>query len=102
MSPQLGLQTSYIYMNAFILAFGVWSIICPESIDAISMVCFKNTFVCVCVCEIMYICVQDIYRLQFAKQLHYCTVQIIGTHVLIFIYKCLYTKKYILLLLNLF
>ena len=50
MSPQLGLQTSYIYMNAFILAFGVWSIICPESIDAISMVCFKNTFVCVCVC----------------------------------------------------
>jgi len=29
------LGASYIYMNAFILAFGVWAIVAPESIDAV-------------------------------------------------------------------
>ena len=33
------LSTSYIYMNAFILSFGFWAIVCPESVDAILMVC---------------------------------------------------------------
>ena len=38
MSPQLFWSGSYIYMNSFILAFGVWAIIAPESVDAILMV----------------------------------------------------------------
>lgn len=33
---------SYIYMNAFILAFGVWAIISQESIDAIHMFLILN------------------------------------------------------------
>ena len=32
------LPTAYIYMNAFILAFGVWGIIAPDSVDSIFMV----------------------------------------------------------------
>ena len=36
--PQEFLPFSYIYMNAFVLAFGVWGIIKQESTDAISMV----------------------------------------------------------------
>lgn len=29
--------TSYMYMNAFVLAFGIWAIISPESVDAVLM-----------------------------------------------------------------
>ena len=38
MSPFLFGTGSYIYMNSFILAFGVWAIIASESVDAIFMV----------------------------------------------------------------
>ncbi|KAI0225723.1 Type-1 angiotensin II receptor-associated protein-like [Lamellibrachia satsuma] len=36
------LPTSYIYMNAFILAFGFWAIVTPESTDAILMFLLLN------------------------------------------------------------
>lgn len=36
------LGESYIYMNAFILAFGVWAIISPESVDAMFMFLILN------------------------------------------------------------
>ena len=32
------LPPSYLYMNGFILAIGLWSLICPESVDAMMMV----------------------------------------------------------------
>jgi hypothetical protein len=32
-----------VYMNAFILAFGIWAIVCPESADSVFMAC-----ICVC------------------------------------------------------
>ena len=38
MSPDLFMSAAYIYMNSFILAFGVWAIIAPDSVDAILMV----------------------------------------------------------------
>ena len=38
MSPDLFRSSSYIYMNSFILAFGVWAIIAADSVDAILMV----------------------------------------------------------------
>ena len=37
------LPTAYIYMNAFILAFGVWGIIAPDSVDSIFMVSVVKT-----------------------------------------------------------
>lgn len=36
------LDQSYIYMNAFVLAFGVWAIISPESVDAVLMFFILN------------------------------------------------------------
>lgn len=36
------LGTSYIYMNAFILAFGVWSIMSPESVESVLMFMILN------------------------------------------------------------
>lgn len=38
MSPNLFRNASFIYMNSFILAFGVWAIIAADSVDAIFMV----------------------------------------------------------------
>lgn len=35
-------ESSYIYMNAFVLAFGIWAIISPESLDAILMIFILN------------------------------------------------------------
>ena len=32
------LDTSYIYMHGFILAFGFWAIVAPDSADAVLMV----------------------------------------------------------------
>jgi len=37
--------TSYVFMNAFVLAFGVWCIICPETADAVLMVYTCDIFV---------------------------------------------------------
>ena len=45
------LPTSYIYMNAFILAFGFWAIVNPESTDAILMV---NLISYITVCSLLY------------------------------------------------
>lgn len=42
--PQAFLPFSYIYMNAFVLAFGVWGIIKQESTDAISMFLILKAF----------------------------------------------------------
>lgn len=39
--PTSFLPLSYTYMNAFVLAFGVWGIVNQESTDAISMVSLK-------------------------------------------------------------
>ena len=38
MSSNLFATASYIYMNAFILAFGMWAMIAADSVDAILMV----------------------------------------------------------------
>ena len=32
------LPVAYVYMNGFILAIGLWSLISPESVDAMMMV----------------------------------------------------------------
>ena len=32
------LPTAYIYMNGFILAFGVWALVAPESVESVFMV----------------------------------------------------------------
>jgi len=43
MSPSLFSTDSYIYMNSFILAFGMWAIIAVDSVDAILMVSSELT-----------------------------------------------------------
>ena len=40
------LDSAYMYMNAFILAFGFWAIVAPESTDSVLMVINKKTLTC--------------------------------------------------------
>ena len=45
MSPYLFSTGSYIYMNSFILAFGIWAIVAVDSVDAIFMVSLSSSLI---------------------------------------------------------
>lgn len=36
------LPHSYIYLNAFMLAFGVWAMAAPDNTEPVLMVCIRN------------------------------------------------------------